>query len=80
MDKYHELRKRAQKIINSNTQEEKNFSQDEIRKLVHELETYQVELELQNDVNSRIIIFSIPSSFSSGNSLKSDKIPHYFCA
>ncbi len=47
-DKFAKLRKRAQIYLFANPKETVKFSQEDVKKLVHELDTYQVELELQN--------------------------------
>jgi PAS domain S-box-containing protein len=46
---YAELRKRAEKWINPNTLVSPSLSLAETRRLIHDLHTYQIELELQND-------------------------------
>jgi PAS domain S-box-containing protein len=43
------LRKRAQDLLNTSQTHTHTMSQEEIKKLTHELETYQLELELQNE-------------------------------
>ncbi len=43
------LRKRAQELLNTSQKHTHTMSQEEVKKLTHELETYQLELELQNE-------------------------------
>ncbi len=47
-DKFPELRTRAQALISSKQEKTAEY-QDDVLKLVHELDTYQIELELQNE-------------------------------
>ena len=44
-----ELRKRAQKFLAERQNGKPDLPQEDIRALVHELDTYQIELELQNE-------------------------------
>jgi len=48
-DTFRELRKRAQAYISKPSGETAFLSQDAVKKLVYELDTYQIELELQNN-------------------------------
>jgi len=47
--KFTELRRRAQAYLSAPTDKVHSLSQEDVKKLVHELDTYQVELELQNE-------------------------------
>ena len=46
--RFSELRERAQKYLSASPSDAEVLSQENVIRLVHELETYQVELELQN--------------------------------
>ena len=46
--KFTELRKRALKFLDAQPDEESAIEQEDLKTLLHELNTYQVELELQN--------------------------------
>ena len=46
--RFSELRERAQRYLSASPNDAKVLSQENVIRLVHELETYQVELELQN--------------------------------
>ncbi len=48
-DDKHKLRKRAEKLLPKETDELLNLSKEKIQQFVHELRTYQIELELQNE-------------------------------
>ena len=48
-NKYADLRRRTQVLLNSSPNNPSALPDDEIKRLVHELNTYQVELELQNE-------------------------------
>lgn len=52
--KIDELRQRAQETLGSEMDDSMGNSGDEVRKLLHELRTYQIELELQNDELRRV--------------------------
>jgi len=43
------LRKKAEKMLNSDTALIQNLSDEEVRNLAHELQVHQIELEMQND-------------------------------
>jgi len=43
------LRKKAEKMLNSDTALIENLSDEEVRNLAHELQVHQIELEMQND-------------------------------
>ncbi|WP_052507467.1 response regulator [Desulfonatronovibrio magnus] len=43
------LRKRAESLIAEKPEDKTSFSPEEIKKLVHDLQVYQIELELQNE-------------------------------
>ena len=47
-NKFSELRQRAEAYLRSGP-EQVDMSQEDVQKLVHELDTYQIELELQNE-------------------------------
>jgi two-component system cell cycle sensor histidine kinase/response regulator CckA len=47
--KFSDLRRRAQAYMSAPREEAPHLSQEAVKKLVHELDTYQVELELQNE-------------------------------
>ena len=49
IDKLLTLRKRAQHLLDTNQKDMRAMSHEEIKTLTHELETYQLELELQNE-------------------------------
>ncbi len=48
-DKFSELRRRAQVYLTGQSSDEPEVAVEDVRRLVHELNTYQVELELQNE-------------------------------
>lgn len=48
-NQFNELRKRAQDLLKSEKKEFPDIQADDINKLIHELQTRQVELELQNE-------------------------------
>ena len=48
-NKFAGLRRRAQKILAAQPDEVPVMSQEDMKALIHELDTYQVELELQNE-------------------------------
>jgi PAS domain S-box-containing protein len=52
--KLDELRRRAKERLASEGGDSQENSGDEVRKLLHELRTYQIELELQNDELRRV--------------------------
>jgi PAS domain S-box-containing protein len=52
--KLDELRRRAKERLDSEHDESPENTEDEVRKLLHELRTYQIELELQNDELRRV--------------------------
>lgn len=52
--KLDELRRRAKERLNSERDESPENAGEEVRKLLHELRTYQIELELQNDELRRV--------------------------
>ncbi|MHB8789721.1 MAG: two-component system sensor histidine kinase NtrB [Desulfobulbaceae bacterium] len=52
--KLDELRWRAKEKLDSEHEESQENTGDEVRKLLHELRTYQIELELQNDELRRV--------------------------
>ena len=48
-EKTDQLRKKAEKMLNSDTALIQNLSDEEVRNLAHELQVHQIELEMQND-------------------------------
>ncbi len=48
-DQVDNLRKRAEAMLEQETLDIRDMSKDEARKLVHELRTHQIELEMQNE-------------------------------
>lgn len=52
--KLEELRRRANERLTSESDDSPENAGDEVRKLLHELRTYQIELELQNDELRRV--------------------------
>jgi len=48
-EKTDQLRKKAEKMLNSDTALIENMSDEEVRKLAYELQVHQIELEMQND-------------------------------
>lgn len=52
--KLDELRRRAKERLDSELGDSPENAGDEVRKLLHELRTYQIELELQNDELRRV--------------------------
>lgn len=48
-DKFTDLRKRAQALLSESKDEAASMAPEEFRKMIHELDTYQIELELQNE-------------------------------
>ena len=48
-NKFAELRRRAQKYLAERQNGKSDLPQEDMRALVHELDTYQIELELQNE-------------------------------
>jgi len=43
------LRERAEKVLNENKAKQEDVSADEMRRIMHELRVYQIELEIQNE-------------------------------
>jgi len=48
-EKFAELRRQAEALISEQAEEGRQFSAVDIRRLVHELEVHQIELEMQNE-------------------------------
>ena len=48
-EKSADLRKKAEKMLTPDTVDINNLSDEDIRKLAHELQVHQIELEMQNE-------------------------------